>query len=1067
MLSNKMTFSLVVFLVLALGFAFVPATLAQTLGPLPVLSVIDELDEVVAKDDRKNQVTLYDWAADFAQPATVPLVDTQLEIRNLIFPDGNQNADLMLYLRLHTGRAALWRAAADGAIQNASATHPAVPAADATDAVKAAYNAVNQYLSPHDLSIMYLDKNSVVVAQVIGDAGTTIMPRNPTFPDGQNFEITIANDDIPANARYMSVSIPAGSFRHIDPRDTFRTPGAWNESSTLPDAGDPFKFKAHTADTATAAGGDTKEGDPVSEALRLFLINEDPGSPKVVSIVRTVTATSARSDASAASQFGGDPVTGSFMVKATFSEEPKLVLEDADNPMKGYKVADLPFKVVNAKITGIAKGTPFYVKPHYREGDYQAAADGAAVAESAGGVPDTTGYDRRYHPYLLTLEPDLTSSDDISIYVQGFSDLIKPAMMYLPPNNASRVNTRSMLHVPVLATAVKKEFADADAQKVFDDLAPRSNEYELPSGTVIPAEGYLVIARGDAAQSGVPAVSADKYKDETAPKRADNQTDFNFMHNVLHSQDFKVDLSDLFRTGGTIQLRYANIPRDTIADLVKKTQYKASDAVIEAGDVIISEVMWGSDLGNNGAMSQWIELHNTTKADISIDQREWVLNFSPSNALASRHTTLVDQIGNNPSSGYWQVPGSDGVSVVSTARPNILDRVSMFRIPGATDATAQASWMASPDRGNTSNFTGRALGTPGGATAYTAPTPPAKPEPTPTPPTPAAEVGDLQITEVMVSTGASGLLPQWIEISNMSGATVSLRGWSINVDNDPGDAAVAPSLNIILGDVDVGKDQAVLVVSKMSNRNSGVGTTAGMIRSDRIIDAKIGDGDAILSKMAFRIGLVPPLKAGAAGRGDVAGNLQQGWELPMAEGNARSSLIRRAMTTKGEVMGTDAAGWTLAENADGHLSAVPYETYYGDANDMGSPGLSTAGGALPVELSKFGAKRDPLTGQVIITWETQSELNNAGFFIKRSQQKNSQFVAVNPAMIPGAGTTSEKQSYTYTDTTAQPNIVYYYQIEDVSLDGNRQTLTRAHRLKGHVGAAGKLSTLWGELKEQE
>ena len=67
-------------------------------------------------------------------------------------------------------------------------------------------------------------------------------------------------------------------------------------------------------------------------------------------------------------------------------------------------------------------------------------------------------------------------------------------------------------------------------------------------------------------------------------------------------------------------------------------------------------------------------------------------------------------------------------------------------------------------------------------------------------------------------------------------------------------------------------------------------------------------------------------------------------------------------------------------------------------------------------------------------------------------------------MIAGAGTTSEKQSYTYTDTTAQPNIVYYYQIEDVSLDGHRQTLTRAYRLKGHIGAAGKATTTWGELK---
>ena len=119
---------------------------------------------------------------------------------------------------------------------------------------------------------------------------------------------------------------------------------------------------------------------------------------------------------------------------------------------------------------------------------------------------------------------------------------------------------------------------------------------------------------------------------------------------------------------------------------------------------------------------------------------------------------------------------------------------------------------------------------------------------------------------------------------------------------------------------------------------------------------------------------------------------------------------------------------------------------------------------LPVELSHFQPARDKATGQVVITWATQSELNNAGFFIKRSQRKDSEFKVINATMIAGAGTTSEKQFYTYTDTTAQPNVVYYYQIEDISLDGNRRTLTRGIRLKGHIGAAGKLTSTWGELK---
>ena len=101
---------------------------------------------------------------------------------------------------------------------------------------------------------------------------------------------------------------------------------------------------------------------------------------------------------------------------------------------------------------------------------------------------------------------------------------------------------------------------------------------------------------------------------------------------------------------------------------------------------------------------------------------------------------------------------------------------------------------------------------------------------------------------------------------------------------------------------------------------------------------------------------------------------------------------------------------------------------------------------------------------MVITWSTQSELNNAGFFIKRCQQRDGEFKVVNATMIPGAGTTSEKQFYTYTDTTAQLNVVYYYQIEDVSLDGNRRTLTRGIRLRGDVGAVGKATVLWGELK---
>ena len=204
---------------------------------------------------------------------------------------------------------------------------------------------------------------------------------------------------------------------------------------------------------------------------------------------------------------------------------------------------------------------------------------------------------------------------------------------------------------------------------------------------------------------------------------------------------------------------------------------------------------------------------------------------------------------------------------------------------------------------------------------------------------------------------------------------------------------------------------------------------------------------------------------------DMVGNLGADgaatWALPMSE-DGRSSIIRRHVPVSvGPAEpedGTMMDNWALA--SDTNEGSLRTESFYGAVNDVGTPGFR-AGGALPVELSHFRPARDKETGAVVITWSTQSELNNAGFFIKRSQQKDGEFKVINATMIAGAGTTSEKQFYTYNDTTAQPNVVYYYQIEDVSLDGNRQTLTNGIRLKGHVSVAGKLTTLWGDLKTSQ
>ena len=340
--------------------------------------------------------------------------------------------------------------------------------------------------------------------------------------------------------------------------------------------------------------------------------------------------------------------------------------------------------------------------------------------------------------------------------------------------------------------------------------------------------------------------------------------------------------------------------------------------------------------------------------------------------------------------------------------------------------------------------------------------------------------GQIYISEIMFAGG--GTLPQWIEISNSSQTEqVNLSGWTLTVENETANAnafiKAKAKFRIPVGTrIDPSGQHdtpsTLLVVSRRGRTNLDSRMAEGQIVNLNISRLRY----ALLSDVAFKITLAPPGRsifteqataraAATDGVGNLADDGTAAWALPVAEGDARSSIIRRHVSAEpkdGEMMDS----WVLASDT-GFTQGIHGSTqsYYGIPTDVGTPGFR-AGGALPVELSHFRPERDA-SGRVVITWSTQSELNNAGFFIKRSQQRNDEFQVINATMIPGVGTTSEKQFYTYTDTTAQPNVVYYYQIEDVSFDGNRQQLTRGIRLRGHVGAAGKKIATWGELKTSD
>ncbi|MDD9975845.1 MAG: lamin tail domain-containing protein [Candidatus Poribacteria bacterium] len=333
----------------------------------------------------------------------------------------------------------------------------------------------------------------------------------------------------------------------------------------------------------------------------------------------------------------------------------------------------------------------------------------------------------------------------------------------------------------------------------------------------------------------------------------------------------------------------------------------------------------------------------------------------------------------------------------------------------------------------------------------------------------AAQYNSIAISEIMYATN-SGKLPQWIELHNRSRRKVNLEGWKIIIKNHPEDTSVlATKLTFTLGAKILDADQVLLLVTEQVP-NSGVGTAKGDLPVDRVVILKdlIGgaQGYRLLSQTAFKVTLKAPSGRKTSRKliSDIAGNLGEipEWKLPRIEGNQRSSIIREydGNTATGHPYdGTRADGWELTAKKDSRY-AIRHNTYYGHRNDQGTPGyraraiLPVKLSDLPVKLSRFFPRRARLTGQVLISWTTEAEMNNIGFNIKRSTTKNGKFKVINPAVIPGAGKTGERQTYTYTDTTAKPRVVYYYQLECVSGDGTRRTLTLPTRLRGHIGSIG-------------
>jgi len=137
---------------------------------------------------------------------------------------------------------------------------------------------------------------------------------------------------------------------------------------------------------------------------------------------------------------------------------------------------------------------------------------------------------------------------------------------------------------------------------------------------------------------------------------------------------------------------------------------------------------------------------------------------------------------------------------------------------------------------------------------------------------------------------------------------------------------------------------------------------------------------------------------------------------------------------------------------------IKYEAPYGEVEDH----VVTL--ASVVTLSSFTISPSTDENGAEVKWTTASEIDNEGFNIWRSTTKDGEYTLVNNELIPGEGGVTTPHSYTFTDSTAQAGVTYYYKLEDVDADGTKTMHGPLQQVKAaSVDAATPSLSEWGVI----
>jgi uncharacterized delta-60 repeat protein len=140
--------------------------------------------------------------------------------------------------------------------------------------------------------------------------------------------------------------------------------------------------------------------------------------------------------------------------------------------------------------------------------------------------------------------------------------------------------------------------------------------------------------------------------------------------------------------------------------------------------------------------------------------------------------------------------------------------------------------------------------------------------------------------------------------------------------------------------------------------------------------------------------------------------------------------------------------WVQRYNGPGNNDDESVAVTIDNSNNIYVTGSSTGSGTgmdyatikynseiVPVELTSFTA--ESINSEVVLIWQTSSEINNMGFEVERNQKSEdgirTEWEKI--SFINGKGTTSESQTYSFTDIDVSSG-KYFYRLKQLDYDGS-------------------------------